>query len=411
MTRKKLKFELVANENARATKLKKIWSALIKKVTEFTILCDVKLCVITYSPNDAAPMVWPSVEKAGDLIRNFNALPDFEKMRKAMTLESFMTGKISKVEEKLRKLQKKNMEHEIDKLMVQLRGDRRMDDLDVNELKALLSFSKDKIMKLRKRVGSVEHRPLRDPFETQSEEPRTTTNDGFVIGGGQDAERARNTIEGDKTHYLMDGWVYPSPEPLNPLIHQQIGIGMGSYNADPNPRSYLPFQGSYPPYQGSGISGNPNLQMHPNVPPVMPFHGMLGSVSQPLQHHDMNMDNNPIMAMSQPMQNPNLEMHPIPPVLMPFHGMLGSVSQPLHHHDMNMNNNPIMAMNQPMQNPFDAMSGEERNNFNIGGSQMATNDGLRQEPPPPPPPNEATAGEGNADATSFDTNRDWPGTN
>ncbi|CAA7045088.1 unnamed protein product [Microthlaspi erraticum] len=163
-------------------------------------------------------------------------------------------------------------------------------------------------MLLRKRLDFVEHPPLRDPpvhhFEVQSKKySKTAKNDISVIGGNQDDNRLGKNDEavqrvnigsllrGNQSHYLMDKWfVSSTDEPLNSQIHQRASI------EDPNPRSYLP-------YQGSSSNGNPNLEMDLIGPPVMNFSDLLGSVSQPLQHHHI-VSNNPIMDMSQPRQYP-----------------------------------------------------------------------------------------------------------
>ncbi|ESQ48861.1 hypothetical protein EUTSA_v10022157mg [Eutrema salsugineum] len=381
MTRKKIRLAWVENENSRAVSLKKRRLGLVKKVRELTILCDVKACMILFSPDEVEPMVWPSVAAARDLLDEFSALPDVVKKKKETSLESYLKEKTRKIHEKLKKSHKKNTEYVINQLMMQLRRGREIADLDLSEIYGLLSFSKDKIMHFRKRLNLVQRPPLREPpmypFEAQSEELRTTANDIFTIRGGQYNEGAMNideaakrisigTVRENQSHYLMDQWIFPSSEPPIPQGHQQIGMGVASYNANPvTTRCYLA-------YQGSSSIRNPNLEMEPIGPPATTFHGLVGSVSQPLQ---------------------------------------------LNH---NMNNNPIMAMSQPRQYPFDSMSRqlgvkEEGSNINNGDSQfhwssntMTTNDGLHQEPPPP---NEATAGEGNVDATSFDVNRVWPGNN
>lgn len=380
MTRKKVKLAWVANESSRVISLKKRRLGLVKKARELTILCDVKGCMIIFSPNEAEPTVWPSAEAARDLLDDFFALPEIEKKKKEMTLESYLKEKTGKVQEQWRKSHTKNTEHVINQLMMQLHHGRAFVDLNLNEIHKLLSFSKDKIMLLRKRLDSVEHLPLRDPpvhpFEAQSKEyPKITKNNVFVIGGSQDDRLGKNDeamqrvnigslLRDNQSHYLMDKWFPASTDDrLNSRIHQRATI------EDPNPRSYLPYQGSYLPYQGSSSNGNPNWEMEPIGPPVMTFSDLLVSVSQPLQQHH------------------------------------------------NMSNNPIMDISQPRQYPFDFMNRglgmkEEGSNINNGDPQfhcrsntVTTNDGLRQEPPPP---DRTSAEEGDADAISFDIYRDWP---
>ncbi|KAF3606456.1 hypothetical protein DY000_02050871 [Brassica cretica] len=191
---KKVKLALMENENSRAITLKKRRSGLVKKVKEISTLCDVKACLIMFSPKEVEPMVWPSAEAARNLLKDFDALPAFTKKKNETSLESYLKEKTWKVHESLRKkTQKENMECMMDQLKVQLSSFPKLDDLDVKEIYSLISFSKDAIMHLRKKVGSVQHCPLRDPpvypFEEQVKEFRTTT------GGGHENERARKTYE------------------------------------------------------------------------------------------------------------------------------------------------------------------------------------------------------------------------
>lgn len=286
---KKVKLALVENENSRALTLKKRRSGLVKKVKELSILCDVKACLIMFSPKEVEPMVWPSAEAARNILKDFNALPDFVKKKNETTLESYLKEKTSKVHENLRKTQKENMECKtIDQLMAQLSSFRRrnLDDLDVKEIYSLISFSKDAIMHLREKVGSVQHCPLRDPpvypFEEQVKEFGTTT------GGGQEYERAGKAYEEvnmvgigalkeKQSYYLMDQWIFPSLKPPSPQTHQQIMMNMASYNKTQDPRCYQ----SFLPYQGSSSNEDHNMEMEPIFPPMLAFPDFVGPVSHP----------------------------------------------------------------------------------------------------------------------------------
>jgi len=101
---------------------------------------------------------------------------------------------------------------------------------------------------------------------------------------------------------------------------------------------------------------------------------------------------------------------------MTFHGLVGSASQQLQHH--NIINTPTIDMCEPRQHPFDFMSCELRvkeegstikngdSQYHEGSNNRAVNDGIRQEPPP----NGTIIGqsngeEGNANVTSFDINK------
>ncbi|CAN8269440.1 unnamed protein product [Cochlearia groenlandica] len=386
MTRQKVKLAMVANENSKTISLKKRRLGLVKKVRELTILCDVKACMIIYSPNDPEPLVWPSVDVARDLLDDFFSLPEVEKKKKETSLESYIKEKTRKLAEQLAKIRKKNKEFVVGRVMAQIRLGRAMKDLNTNEIYTLLAFTKEKILHFRKRLDYMEHAPLREPpkhpIEAQTEEVETPMNDVSTRGSGRGGTRARNNadqrverinidaIRESQSHYLMDQWFFSSPEPSNPQFHHQIGTETAYDSENPNPRSYLQCQESYLPYQGSNSSVNPNLEMEQIGTQVMTFHGLVGS----MQHQ-------------------------------------------------NMNNAQTMAMSQQRQYPYEFMSREfgvkeEGNSFNNGDSQfhwwssnntMTMTENLhRQEPPPPPPANGATEEEGNADAASFDINRGLP---
>ncbi|XP_023634257.1 agamous-like MADS-box protein AGL104 [Capsella rubella] len=71
----KVKLAWVENNKARAIFFRRRSEGVLKKVKELTILCDILACLIIFSPNDAEPMVWPSVETARGLLDNFFSLP------------------------------------------------------------------------------------------------------------------------------------------------------------------------------------------------------------------------------------------------------------------------------------------------------------------------------------------------
>ncbi|VVA97278.1 unnamed protein product [Arabis nemorensis] len=259
MTRKKVKLAWVANENSRTMSLKKRRLGIVKKARELTILCDVRVCIIIFSPKETEPIVWPSVEAARDLLYDFFALPEIEKKRKETSLESYLKEKTKKVQEQLMKSRKKNTEYVVDQLMGQLHRGQRIVNLNLSEIYELLSFSKDKIMFYRKKLDFMQHPPMH-LFEAQSEELKTTTNDVVMIGGGQGDERATKADEAVKmiiigtarenqSHYLMDQWFFPTFEPPSSQIHQSTGMKMTYYSENPIPRNYLPKQGRYLSYQ------------------------------------------------------------------------------------------------------------------------------------------------------------------
>ncbi|CAL9222189.1 unnamed protein product [Arabidopsis halleri] len=282
MGRKKIKLAWVENDNSRAISLKKRREGLVKKIKELSILCDIKVCMTMFSPYEVEPLVWPSVEKARDVLDGFFALPEIEKKKKETSLESYLKEKTKKVHEKMMKTHKKNMNYAIAQLMVQLHHGRKIHDLNLSEIYALISFSKDNIIRYRKELDFVQYPSLRDPpvppFEVQFEEFMTTTNDVFVRKGQED-ERVWKTdevgkrisigtaVKGNQTYYLLDKWVFPSSESPNPRTHHQIEMDVVSHKKNSNDI----------PNQGKSINKNPTLETVPVGASMITFNGLVGT--------------------------------------------------------------------------------------------------------------------------------------
>ncbi|TYI05952.1 hypothetical protein ES332_A10G125200v1 [Gossypium tomentosum] len=107
MTRKKVKLAWIANNTTRRASLKKRRLGLVKKVMDLTTLCGIEACLVIYSPDEQEPMVWPSQEEARRLIQKFYQ-------------------KVSKLQDQLKKMNKKNVEVEM------------VDEFNVNELDCLI---------------------------------------------------------------------------------------------------------------------------------------------------------------------------------------------------------------------------------------------------------------------------------
>ncbi|KAL3621208.1 hypothetical protein CASFOL_036120 [Castilleja foliolosa] len=113
MGRAKLNMELIAKEKKRLTTFKKRKQGLIRKIHEFTTLCDVSACMIIYGPNQesgrAEPETWPEnideVKRIIDIRAKNRDLGD-----RTYGLSDFFLDRKRKVEDELKKMKKKNME-------------------------------------------------------------------------------------------------------------------------------------------------------------------------------------------------------------------------------------------------------------------------------------------------------------
>ncbi|TYI10817.1 hypothetical protein ES332_A09G167300v1 [Gossypium tomentosum] len=102
MTRKKVKLAWIENSSARKASLRKRRQGLVKKVTELTTLCGVEGGIVIYSRNEEEPIVWLSREEVERLLRKFNEVPEVERMKRSMNLETYYKEMISKTD--IRKL-------------------------------------------------------------------------------------------------------------------------------------------------------------------------------------------------------------------------------------------------------------------------------------------------------------------
>ncbi|KAB2066291.1 hypothetical protein ES319_A09G150200v1 [Gossypium barbadense] len=134
MTGKKVKLAWIENSSARKASLRKRRQGLVKKVTELTTLCGVEGGIVMYTKNEEEPIVWPSREQMEQLLRRFNEIPEVERMKKSMNLETYYKEMISKSQDQLRKETRKTKEMEVDQLMLQFEQGKKLDDFSVNEL-------------------------------------------------------------------------------------------------------------------------------------------------------------------------------------------------------------------------------------------------------------------------------------
>ncbi|KAK8632926.1 hypothetical protein V6N13_073305 [Hibiscus sabdariffa] len=152
MTRRKVELAWITNQSARRASLKKRRASLLKKVLELTTLCGIKACLVMYSPGEQEPMTWPSPDEAKQLIKKFYFVPELERLKRTMTMEMYMTEKLSKVQNDLMKLNMKNKEAEVGRYMLQIHHGKMMDDFNFHELEALIWFAETRRTILRKRV-------------------------------------------------------------------------------------------------------------------------------------------------------------------------------------------------------------------------------------------------------------------
>ncbi|OAY43012.1 agamous-like MADS-box protein AGL80 [Manihot esculenta] len=159
MTRKKVKLMWIVNDSARKASLKKRRIGLLKKVSELTTLCGVSAFVIIYSPEEKEPMLWPSRQVVQQMLMRYQSIPEIERSKKMMNQESYLKERIAKLQEQLRKHQKKNREIELTYFMDRLHHGNGMDDLEVNEVQEFIWLLEEKMKDVRKRVEYFQQAP------------------------------------------------------------------------------------------------------------------------------------------------------------------------------------------------------------------------------------------------------------
>ncbi|XP_022748147.1 uncharacterized protein LOC111297792 [Durio zibethinus] len=163
MTRKKVKLAWIANDSARRASLKKRRLGLVKKVRELSTLCGTKACLIIYSPDESEPLVWPSHSEVQEQIGEFHNMPELERMKKMMNQETYLRERVTKVEEQLRKIQRRNKEVEMGSLMYQIDQGKGLDELNLVELHGLTWLVEEKMKEINKRIEFFQQVPFAQP--------------------------------------------------------------------------------------------------------------------------------------------------------------------------------------------------------------------------------------------------------
>ncbi|XP_044508928.1 agamous-like MADS-box protein AGL80 [Mangifera indica] len=157
MTRKKVNLVWMANDGARKASLKKRRVGLMKKVSELTTLCGVNAFVVIFSPGENEPAMWPSRPVIHQLLAKFHSLSEMARSKKMMNQERYLKERSAKVEEQLKKHQRRNKEMDVSHLMHQLfHLGKRQSEFNVTELHGLYWFVQEKKKEIKKRLDYVQ---------------------------------------------------------------------------------------------------------------------------------------------------------------------------------------------------------------------------------------------------------------
>ncbi|MBA0785693.1 hypothetical protein Gotri_026980, partial [Gossypium trilobum] len=86
-------------------------------MSELSTLCGISACAIMYSPYESQPEVWPSRIGFQQVLSKFKMIPEMEERKNLVNQESFLSQRIVKVVEQLRKDYKDKREKEMTQVM------------------------------------------------------------------------------------------------------------------------------------------------------------------------------------------------------------------------------------------------------------------------------------------------------
>ncbi|XP_059311231.1 agamous-like MADS-box protein AGL19 [Lycium ferocissimum] len=164
MGRAKLKMELISKEKARNATFKKRKEGLLKKLYEFTTLCNVNGLMIMYGPkqtngSNSDPEIWTN-SSGSSTTKNLhqqeikNLIDEYKKesslqsgSTKTFALSDYFVDRSKKVEEELIKLRKMNMEKKYPCWL------EFMDQFSEFKLREFLTLLDDKVEKVKYRIN------------------------------------------------------------------------------------------------------------------------------------------------------------------------------------------------------------------------------------------------------------------
>ncbi|KAE8700903.1 hypothetical protein F3Y22_tig00110551pilonHSYRG00104 [Hibiscus syriacus] len=218
MTRNKVKLAWITNNTIRRASLKKRRLGLVKKVKELTTLCGIDACLLMYNPGEQEPMAWPSPDEVKQLIEKFHLVPELERTKKTINMETHVKEMLSKVQDQLIKLNIKNKEEEVGQFMHQMHRGKMMDGFNLNELDALIWFgeTRNKPKKTNSSAGvGGNEREVVEPLSWDDWFHNLMNSNEFIVG----ASSSNLWSDMGTTQYNT----YVAPGSLN-VSHADLGL-------------------------------------------------------------------------------------------------------------------------------------------------------------------------------------------
>ncbi|XP_038991991.1 agamous-like MADS-box protein AGL80 [Hibiscus syriacus] len=208
MTRKKVKLAYITNDSARKATFKKRKKGLMKKVSELSTLCGIDACAIMYSPYESQPEIWPSPMGVQRVLSKFRKIPEMEQSKKMVNQETFLTQRITKASEQLKKQCKDNREKEMTHVMFQnLIGKASLHGLnlmDLNDVGWLIDQNLKEIDKRVDLLSKASHNPQGSSSSVATTPSVMTTVMPEVTPENVQAEADNNMDSMQRQHWIME---------------------------------------------------------------------------------------------------------------------------------------------------------------------------------------------------------------
>jgi len=146
----------IANNSDRKASYIKRKKSLLKKTEEISTLCGVEACTIVYGPYAPVPDVWTSKSGVQNVVEKFRNTCEHNK--KMATQESFLSERIAKGREKMKKHVRSNQEKEMTMFMFQCLKNGRVEllnNLTPDDLNVLSSVIDSKLRDINKKMETL----------------------------------------------------------------------------------------------------------------------------------------------------------------------------------------------------------------------------------------------------------------
>ncbi|KAL5077018.1 hypothetical protein RYX36_016002, partial [Vicia faba] len=131
---------------------------ILKKIEELSTLCGIDACAIIYGENSPQAEVWPSRVGVRSVLYRFMRLPELERSRKMVDLESFLSESIMKVQDQLKKQIEENQKKEMAYLISQFMhtGEYNMENMSLTKVTGLEAFIDKSLKEVEQRLDSMD---------------------------------------------------------------------------------------------------------------------------------------------------------------------------------------------------------------------------------------------------------------